>query len=279
LQQLNMTLSMNLLPTNAMLYYPPPSTKEVMYGDAPTVVSLSPSTKRKAIIEPLRCEPQERPSKKVKFSCKLDVHYTLPSSISFEEHEAASSLVDLMKLSHNPGLQDEAKEEDAEEEDEDDHEDPFADMWWTEEEMEGLKQRARILSLRLRRHYRTKKSSSCPVELAHKKTFLMIHNKVGEIMKLKGRWYTSPDQDLLQWCAHNDGRRGLERLACQEFSADRMDDIQKTCRAVMEEQDRQREAQVQDPLLIATASKVASRRARTYALFLGEADSKAAQKA
>lgn len=141
--------------------------------------------------------------------------------------------------------------------------------WWTQDDLEDIKQAAKALSLQLRRNAKDK---GCYVESAHKKTSLMLANNFKELVKLST---SSPDQDLRHWCARNDGRRGLERFASKEYGRSRKDDVIYTRNTVFEEQSRQRENKNFDAELIAKVSKEKSRRARTFALFMGEADAQA----
>ena len=144
--------------------------------------------------------------------------------------------------------------------------------WWTQEDLEQIKQAAKEMSLRLRRQAQER---GCVVETAHKKTTLMLTNNFQELVKLSP---SSPDQDLLHWCARSDGRRGLERFASREYGAKRKDDVLNTRTAVFQEQDRLRAIGTNaavEPEALAKVSREKSRRARTFSLFMGEADAQA----
>lgn len=145
-------------------------------------------------------------------------------------------------------------------------EEEMAVRWWTQDGLDQIKQAAKEMSLHLRR---ISKEKGCYVETAHKKTSLMLANNFKELVKLSA---SSPDQDLRHWCARNDGRRGLERFACKEYCNSRKDDVIGARNMVFQEQKRQRTERVYKPDIIAKVSKEKTRRARTFALFLGEAD-------
>ncbi|CAB9522831.1 expressed unknown protein [Seminavis robusta] len=143
--------------------------------------------------------------------------------------------------------------------------------WWSQEDLDLIKQSAKEMSIRLRRQA---KERGCFIETAHKKTSLMLTNNFRELVKLSP---ATPDQDLRHWCARSDGRRGLERFASREYGNMRKDDVADTRNSVLEEQKRQRcgFAKV-SPEAIAKVSKLKSRRSRTFSLFMGEADAQAA---
>jgi len=142
--------------------------------------------------------------------------------------------------------------------------------WWTQDDLDDIKQAAKEMSIRLRRQA---KERGCYVEMAHKKTSLMLCNNFQELVKLTP---SAPDQDLRHWCARSDGRRGLERFASKEYGNLRKDDVIQTREAVLQEQERQRQETVFCPEQMAKVSKEKSRRARTFSLFMGEADAQAA---
>lgn len=138
--------------------------------------------------------------------------------------------------------------------------------WWTQDDLEQIKKEAKEMSILLRR---ASKEKGCYVEQAHKKTSLMLSNDFKSLVKLTP---SSPDQDLVHWCLRSDGRRGLERFASKGYSALRKEDIMEARRLIFEEQERQRSKQINKPEIIAKIAKEASRRARTFSLFMGEAD-------
>ena len=110
--------------------------------------------------------------------------------------------------------------------------------WWTQNDLDEIKRRAKDLSIRLRQQAKQK---GCYIELAHKKTSLMLTNNFPELVKLSP---SSPDQDLKHWCARSDGRRGLERFASREYGLCRKDDVLDARDAVLQEQERQRQKKV-----------------------------------
>jgi hypothetical protein len=140
--------------------------------------------------------------------------------------------------------------------------------WFTASDLLLIKENAKNQSATIRR---SGPSEECRLTMAYKKTSLMLAGDFKELVKLPT---TSPDQDLRQWCSWNDGRRGLERFSSREYCYTRRGDILNAREAVLAEQDRQTEAGVKNDDLIAKASREVSRRARTFALFMGEADSK-----
>jgi hypothetical protein len=144
--------------------------------------------------------------------------------------------------------------------------------WWSKQDLEEIKQAAKETSLRLRRQA---KERGCCVETAHKKTSLMLSHNFQELVKLSA---SSPDEDLRHWCARSDGRRGLERHACREYGSRRKDDVMNTRTAVFQEQERLRAegfTAMDAPEAVAKVSREKSRRARTFSLFMGEADAQA----
>ena len=140
--------------------------------------------------------------------------------------------------------------------------------WFTGDELVDIKERAKGQSAAIRR---AGPPEACSLTMAYRKTSLMLAGDFQALVKLPT---TSPDQDLRHWCAHNDGRRGLERFASREYCCLRRADITKTREVALAEQRRQRECGQFDEELLAKLSREASRRARTFALFVGEADSK-----
>jgi hypothetical protein len=108
--------------------------------------------------------------------------------------------------------------------------------------------------------------------LAHLKTALVVAAEFQQLVKLSR---SSPDEDQLCWCFHNDGRRGLERLPSKEYAGRRRGDIHSVIKAVKDEQLRQREKNIQDPTSIAFASRNLTRRSRSFAAYMGGADQRA----
>ena len=142
--------------------------------------------------------------------------------------------------------------------------------WWSQDDLDNIKKAAKEMSLKLRK---LAKEKGCYVEVAHKKTTLMLTNSFQELVKMSA---SSPDQDLRHWCVRSDGRRGLERFACKEYGNTRKDDVIGTRMAVFQEQDKQRKARKYIPEAMAKVSKAHSRRSRTFSLFMGEADAQTA---
>lgn len=143
--------------------------------------------------------------------------------------------------------------------------------WCTERSLHEGRQRARELSSKLRE---LSKSHDCDLTMAHRKVTLILKRDFNSLLKLTR---TSPDQDLSAWCAEDDGRRGLERFTSKVYASFRKRDVAETVSAVLEEQRRQRLAQINDPELLAQASRTVSQRARSFANFFGAADAKQAQ--
>ena len=147
-------------------------------------------------------------------------------------------------------------------------EDDVAIKWWTSEELQVIRQDAKAIAEDLRGKSASN-PSSCYISLAHRKTSLMLASDFKSLMKLSR---STPDQDLHQWCSWNDGRRGLERFSSQNYWCFRRRDIASFRKGVIEEMMRQKEAGISDPEIIGKLAREASRRPRTFALFLGGAD-------
>jgi hypothetical protein len=144
----------------------------------------------------------------------------------------------------------------------------IAIKWWSMGDLSEIRERARSQSALLRQHA---KKTDCDLTMAHRKTTLILSGDFQSLIKLTP---LSPDQDLANWCSHEDGRRGLERFSSKVYHAFRRKDVVETRKAVIEEQDRQRSQQIYDPESLAQASTKISRRARNFALFFGGADAK-----
>jgi len=143
--------------------------------------------------------------------------------------------------------------------------------WWTSDELHGIKADAKHMSSELRRSRGPREG--CEVTMAHRKTSLMLAGDFKSLMRLTP---TSPDQDLQEWCSYDDGRRGLERFSSRDYSCFRKRDIVNTRTSVLDEQAMQAQSGIRDEEAIARISREASRRERTLAVFLGEADAKQA---
>ena len=139
--------------------------------------------------------------------------------------------------------------------------------WWGPEDLQLIRQNAKLTSARLRHHA---KSQDCDLTMAHRKTTLILTADFSSLVKLPP---TSPDQDLSSWCSRDDGRRGLERFASKVYASFRRRDVANTRASVLSEQARQRCEQIDDTEAIAQKSREASKRARSFALFFGGADS------
>lgn len=140
--------------------------------------------------------------------------------------------------------------------------------WWNADELQVIRQEAKSKAESLRERSASNPSNCC-IALAHRKTTLMLASDFKNLMKLSR---STPDQDLHQWCSWNDGRRGLERFSSPNYWAFRRRDIASFRKGVVEEITRQREAGFYDPEIIGKLAREASRRPRTFALFLGGAD-------
>jgi hypothetical protein len=138
--------------------------------------------------------------------------------------------------------------------------------WWGFDELDDIKQRAKETSIVLRKSLAGRESS---LTMAHRKTSLILASDFKALIRLSP---STPDKDLQVWCAFEDGRRGLERFASKDYSCLRRQDIINTREGVIGEQQRQKDAMQYDPEVIARVARESSRRARTFALFFGEAD-------
>lgn len=139
--------------------------------------------------------------------------------------------------------------------------------WWKKKELETIKRVAKELSRGVRR---TDGRDGCSsLKMAHKKTRLILNNDFPQLVKLPP---TRPDQDLQQWCAHDDGRRGLERFASTDYGSCYLTDVTNNREIVFAEQAKQFQNLTYDPVRIAKASRKVTRRARSFAQFMGEAD-------
>lgn len=143
--------------------------------------------------------------------------------------------------------------------------------WWHGDVLCEIKQAAKNHSLRIRKQSKT---SACCLTMAHLKIVMML---TGDFLSLVKLTESTPDQDLQYWCAYSDGRRGLERFASKDYSGVRRKDVQNVQMSVLEEQYKQQRWNRYDDEAIARVSLEGSRRARTFAHFIAEADAKQAQ--
>ena len=150
----------------------------------------------------------------------------------------------------------------------------IAARWWSSNELVDVKKNAKLMSAAIRRQ--SASDEQCPIAVAHRKTTLMLASDFKGLVKLSP---STPDQDLANWCRSEDGRRGLERFSSRDYCSFRRMDVASTRHAVLAEQERQLESAIVDDNAIAQVYRSASRRARTFALFLGEADSIEARQA
>jgi hypothetical protein len=139
--------------------------------------------------------------------------------------------------------------------------------WWGFDELGDIKQRAKETSIVLRKV--ASAGNDCSLTMAHRKTSLILASDFKALIRLSP---STPDKDLQEWCSFDDGRRGLERFASKDYSCLRRQDINNTRESVLDEQQRQKEIMTYDPEVLARVAREASRRARTFALFFGEAD-------
>jgi hypothetical protein len=140
--------------------------------------------------------------------------------------------------------------------------------WYGFDELGNIKQAAKETSIALRKMLAGKE---CFLTMAHRKTSLILASDFKALIRLPS---STPDKDLQGWCRFEDGRRGLERFASKDYSCLRRQDIGNTRESVMGEQQRQKESMTRDPEAIARVARETSRRARTFALFFGEADAR-----
>ena len=143
-----------------------------------------------------------------------------------------------------------------------------ATKWWNADDLQMIRQEAKRISGELRGKS-SADPSSCFLTLAHRKTTLMLASDFKNLMKLPR---STPDKDLHQWCSWNDGRRGLERFSSKAFWCFRRKDISNYRGGIVDEYTRQKQAGYHDPEVISKLAREASRRPRTFALFMGEAD-------
>lgn len=143
--------------------------------------------------------------------------------------------------------------------------------WLAASDLRQLKVGAKELSNRLRKSPRSLDQKT--ISIAHRKTTLMLKADFKALTKLSS---STPDEDLVRWCQSSDGRRGLERFSSRDYAAFRQIDIGKVRAAVRDECARQKESGIFDPEAIAAAAQQHSRRARTFARFLGAADASTA---
>jgi hypothetical protein len=150
-------------------------------------------------------------------------------------------------------------------------------IWYDSEELLDVKKRVKRACVRV-----AEASGPEPVllTLAHRKTTLILSSDFRGLMKLSN---TSPVTDLRTWCSSRLDCRGLERFACRDYNLFRQKDIRDVRRSVLTAQERLRRGDVDVPddrLLgfesydetVAAASRLASRRSRAFAHFVGEAD-------
>lgn len=141
--------------------------------------------------------------------------------------------------------------------------------WFTGDELLQIRNEAKAFSALLRRGV---SPDACDLTLAYKKTSLILSSDFKPLMELGP---AGPDRHLqMGWCSHSDGRRGLERFSSREVCNQRRNDIIATRKAVLEEQSLQRDRGCFDDEAIARIARGISRRARTFAHFLGAADAK-----
>lgn len=142
--------------------------------------------------------------------------------------------------------------------------------WWTKAELEEIRQGAKDLSTSVRRT----PGEGDDLTMAHHKTTLVLKTDFRGLARLSEG---TPDHDLRKWCANDDGRRGLERYSSRDYSCFRRKDINSTRDNVLAEQKKQRSYGVVDERILSRVARDASRRARTFAHYFGEADAKQAR--
>jgi hypothetical protein len=143
--------------------------------------------------------------------------------------------------------------------------------WFAALELREFKVKAKELSNALRKSNNSQDQRT--ITIAHRKTTLMLKSDFKALTKLSP---STPDMDITRWCLFSDGRRGLERFASHDYAVMRQSDIRSTREAVLAEHARQVTFQFYDDEAVAKAARELSRRARTFARFLGAADSNAA---
>jgi len=149
----------------------------------------------------------------------------------------------------------------------DDENDDDDNTWWTMTELNESRLQARSLACsRAQDTTHPSHSRVLLLELSYRKTTLILDSDFASLLKLSA---STPDQDLRLWQKCN--LRGLERFVSAEYGLGRCKDVVRTRRAVF----RVQSAHAGAPDLaerIATRCREETRRARTFALFLGEAD-------
>ena len=165
--------------------------------------------------------------------------------------------------------------------------DATADLWWTRLELAEIKEEAKSCGIKVRAKLRQNRSpqdsqqkkhrSRSVLMLAYIKVHLMLEKDLSALLKLTSPT-TSPDQDLFQWwCTKTDGRRGLERISCKAYFTLRRQMMASVRDAIFAEQSKQRAlGKTADAESIARIARRLTRNARTFALYLGEADRLAA---
>jgi hypothetical protein len=155
-------------------------------------------------------------------------------------------------------------------------------LWFDSEELLDIKNRAKTTCLRVSQieddesdaSASSKKEEKDHFTLAHRKTTLILAADFRGLLKLS---QSSPVEDLIPWCSSRLECRGLERFACRDYNLFRQKDIRTTRRGVL---NWQKENLLDHPPnnscsavdSLANIARKASRRARTFAHFLGEAD-------
>jgi len=142
------------------------------------------------------------------------------------------------------------------------------DKWWTRNDLGMNKLLIRKIGYAIRKN-RRKQKGICPLAMGHHKTKLVLKSDFRRLVKLP---LTTPEKDLQRWCAHNDGRRGLERIASKEYNATQVKDHIDIQKMVFKEQKLQQKLNIYDPERIAAICKEISKRSRTFANYMGTAD-------
>lgn len=148
----------------------------------------------------------------------------------------------------------------------------IVERWFSPVELQSIKRDAKDFSTILRRSTRSKETC---LTMAHRKTTLMLKGDLKALVRLSP---STPDQDIVQWCSVDDGRRGLERFSSRDYCCFRRKDVGTTRTKVLAEQTSQREMGIVDDVAIARVARESSRRARSFALFFGEADLQSAKR-
>lgn len=145
----------------------------------------------------------------------------------------------------------------------------FANKWYSLEELSRMRAEAKMTTIRLRKLASLLPEDACGLTMAFRKTTLMLHSDLKSLVKLPP---TTPEQDIEKWSSMEDGRRGLERFISQDYANIRKMDLKLSRTAVVNESHRQQANHEANPEALSAISRASTKRSRSFALFMGEAD-------